>query len=121
MRVYIAGPMTGLPDHNFPAFRKAALDLRACGYDAVSPVEVNENYETDDQPGVWHLCMRRDIAALMSCDAIAMLPGWMESPGATLERYVAAAVYMPCHEIKHFLQPATSRPLATQQEASHHE
>lgn len=107
MRVYIAGPMTGLPEHNFPAFNQAAAALRAKGYDAVSPVEVNQ--ESEGQPGVWHLCMRRDIAALMSCDGVALLPGWIESPGASLERYVASAVSIPCHELAHYLSTATGR------------
>ena len=36
-RIYVAGPMSGLPAFNFPAFHEAAADLRACGFDVVNP------------------------------------------------------------------------------------
>jgi hypothetical protein len=38
-RIYIAGPMTGLVEHNFPAFHAAADRLRKAGWDAVNPAE----------------------------------------------------------------------------------
>ena len=31
-RVYVAGPMTGLPDFNYPAFNAEAQRLRGLGY-----------------------------------------------------------------------------------------
>ena len=33
--LYLCGPMTGLPGNNYPAFHKAAADLRAAGYSVV--------------------------------------------------------------------------------------
>ena len=100
MRVYIAGPMTGMPEHNFPAFRAARLALIAAGFDAVSPLEINN--ETDE-PGQWHACMRRDIAALMGCDAVALLDGWQQSRGALLEQFVAATVGIPAEPLDFYL------------------
>ena len=41
MRLYIAGPMTGLPRFNYPAFHAAADVLRRMGHDAVSPAEMD--------------------------------------------------------------------------------
>lgn len=41
-RLYIAGPMSGLPQFNFPAFYAAAEALRAQGYDVVSPAELDD-------------------------------------------------------------------------------
>jgi len=84
VRVYIAGPMTGYYDNNFPAFSAEAARLRAMGYYVVNPAEV-----VADQGVPWHLCMRADIAALMTCTHIAMLPGWEKSRGATIERNLA--------------------------------
>ena len=82
--LYIAGPMTGLPDLNFPAFHAAARELRAQGFDVVNPAEINP-----DQHLSWQACMRTDIAALVFCDGIQLLPGWQASKGATLEHHIA--------------------------------
>lgn len=38
-RVYLAGPMTGIADYNFPAFNAAAARLRAEGFDVVNPAD----------------------------------------------------------------------------------
>ena len=82
--LYIAGPMTGLPDLNFPAFHAEAYRLRAMGFEVVNPAEINP-----DKHLSWLECMRRDIAALVFCDGINLLPGWRWSKGATLEYFVA--------------------------------
>ena len=78
-RIYVSGRMTGLPDLNFPAFNAEAARLRALGYEVVNPAEMNPS-----EP-CWKACMRKDIAALMQCDWIAMLPDWQLSRGATEE------------------------------------
>ena len=44
MRVYISGPMSGLPELNFPAFHAAAASLRAKGLDVVNPAEINAEH-----------------------------------------------------------------------------
>lgn len=89
IRVYIAGPMTGLPALNFPAFHAAAAKLRADGYEVVNPAEIN----SDPNAG-WNACMRQDIAQLVTCDEIALLPGWERSRGATIEARLAADLGM---------------------------
>lgn len=38
-RVYIAGPMTGLPDFNYPLFHMAAARWRAAGWVVCNPAE----------------------------------------------------------------------------------
>lgn len=58
--------------------------LRALGHEVVNPAELNPDTETP-----WHQCMRRDLAALLTCDAMAMLDGWQKSAGAHLEMHVA--------------------------------
>ena len=55
-RIYIAGPMTGLPALNFPAFHAAASALRALGHQVVNPAEINADTTAD-----WRTCMRADI------------------------------------------------------------
>lgn len=84
MKIYVAGAMSGLPELNFPAFHAEAAKLRAAGHEVVNPAEVNP-----DQSMPWAQCMRRDIAELVTCDAIRLLPGWKASKGATLEHHIA--------------------------------
>lgn len=83
-RIYISGPMTGLPDLNFPAFYAAASLLRERGAEVVNPAEVNP-----DAGMSWEQCMRADIKALCDCTALALLPGWERSKGAHLELHIA--------------------------------
>jgi nucleoside 2-deoxyribosyltransferase len=91
MKLYLAGPMTGYPDHNFPAFRAAAGALREAGHDVVNPAELDAEVGTDHP---WEYYMRRDIALLVECEGIALLPGWSGSRGARLEYGIARALGM---------------------------
>ena len=38
-RIYIAGPMTGHAEHNFPAFHAAAKRLHEAGWEVVNPAD----------------------------------------------------------------------------------
>lgn len=84
MRAYIAGPMTGLPNLNFPAFHREAQKWRDLGHEVVNPAELNPDHTMP-----WAECMRRDIAALVTCDTIVLLPGYKQSKGASLELTIA--------------------------------
>ncbi len=86
-RIYVAGPMTGYKDLNFPAFHAAAGALRAQGHHVENPAEINA-----DPNAQWLDCMRMDIARLVTCDAVYMLPGWEASRGARLEHSIAAGL-----------------------------
>lgn len=67
-RVYLSGPMAGLPEHNFPAFHAHAAQLRAAGYDVVNPAEIDNHGKT------WEGCLRTDLREMCTCDAIATTP-----------------------------------------------
>jgi len=71
--------MSGYPEKNYPAFHAEAKRLRALGYEVSSPAEVAEVSMG------WLDAMRLDIVALVGCDAIATLPGWQDSKGASIE------------------------------------
>jgi hypothetical protein len=100
MRLYIAGPMTGLPQYNFPAFATAALELRALGHDVVSPHEVplpcgcrGLPPQCDAEDHGWSEFLRADLIALLQhAEAVALLPGWERSRGAKLEARVGRAL-----------------------------
>jgi hypothetical protein len=87
-RLYLSGPMSNLPDMNFPAFHSMAARLRAAGHQVVNPAEINPG------GGTWDECMRRDIVELMRCDTVATLPGWLSSEGAFLEVTIAQRLGM---------------------------
>ena len=86
-RIYIAGPMTGLPELNFPAFHAAAAALRAQGHHVENQAEINA-----DPKAQWLDCMRMDIARLVTCDAVYLLPGWEKSRGAKVEHGLAVGL-----------------------------
>ena len=97
LTLYLSGPMRGLPQHNFPAFRTAAVKLRALGYKVCSPVELDEmdGYDPEVVPSRTQVqaFLRRDIRVLLDvCDAICLLPGHGGSFGACLERDIARSV-----------------------------
>jgi len=88
-RVYIAGPMTGIIEYNFPAFHAAAAAWRKEGWEVVSPAEMDEEIDGFDAKADKALShshyMRRDLPEVAGCDAIALLPGWEGSKGANNE------------------------------------
>jgi Domain of unknown function (DUF4406) len=96
MKLYIAGPMTNYPEGNKPAFAAEAARLRGLGFEIVNPAELCNGFDGD-----WLACMRIDLAALVTCDGIALLPGWAASRGATIECHLARELglrVMPaCH------------------------
>lgn len=83
--IYISGPMTGMPDLNFPAFNAEAARLRNLGLRVVNPAEVQLPAGSP-----WAAFMRADlIDMLRHCDTVVTLPGWDRSRGARIEVYVA--------------------------------
>lgn len=83
-RIYLAGPMTGLPDFNYPAFNRAAKSLREAGWEVLNPAE-----NPDPAEPVWREYMRMAVAQLVTCDTVALLPGWERSKGARIEWQLA--------------------------------
>lgn len=82
--VYISGPMSGYPNLNFPAFYKAADLLDHSGWDVVNPADINPDPNAD-----WFDCIIVDMKLVKNCDAIYMLKGWEQSPGAQIEYWTA--------------------------------
>lgn len=83
-RVYVAGPMTGLPEWNFPAFNAEAARLRALGYHVENPAE-----NPDPPCRTWEAYMRLALRQMLTCGTVALLPGWQNSRGAKREVAVA--------------------------------
>lgn len=94
MKIYISGPMTGMPDNNKPAFFAAEETLRALGYEPVNPAR-NGLPET----ATWEEHMRADIKMLMDCEALCFLPGSGASKGASIEMELAGRLGMKCEAL----------------------
>lgn len=91
--VYVAGPMTGYDDFNYPAFELAGSELKQRGFTVLNPT-ASEAENDSGKPQEWHWYMRRAIRMVTEADAICLLPGWEESRGATLEVEVAKALQL---------------------------
>lgn len=81
--IYLSGPMTGLPEFNYPAFHRAAAALRAMGYTVYSPAEYHK-----DLGGAFPLRQAMADFCRFICeqaDTVVVLPGWRSSKGARIE------------------------------------
>lgn len=100
--LYVAGPMTGLVDFNYPAFNTAAQQLRNAGYAVLNPVDSKaENTTGESQTWEWYL--RRALRMVTRADGIALLPGWEGSRGARLEVEVARELGMWTRDLPEWL------------------
>lgn len=95
--VYLAGPMTGYPEFNFPAFKAAASDIDEMGVGQVWHTANGTPPDPEDAPP-WSVYLRVALRKLLHCNAVVVLPGWRESRGARLEVYVALELGMPVVE-----------------------
>ena len=99
MRLYVSGPVTGMPELNRPAFERAASQLHRA---LECAVEIP--HDTVPSDADWQTAMRLSVSAMVRCDGVAMLPGWQSSAGARLEQAVAVAVGMECHTVAGWLR-----------------
>ena len=103
--IYIAGPMSGLPDYNYPAFLDAEGKLTVAGYHVLNPARVEEDNPTPGTPQEWGWYMRRCLKMVADADGIALLDGWRNSRGATLERLVGISLGMDVHTLAAWIEP----------------
>lgn len=103
--IYIAGPMSGYENFNFPAFFAAEEKLKAEGYIVYNPankeveqsdaVQNNKDGDRDKlmEDGFdFREVFKWDTEKVIECDAIYMLKGWEKSPGARAEHMVACTM-----------------------------
>ncbi|MFZ4835924.1 DUF4406 domain-containing protein [Rouxiella sp. Mn2063] len=82
MKIYIAGPMSGLPDFNRPEFNVARTLLKLDGHSVLSPAILPDGFE---QREYMDIC----IAMVRCVDCVYMLKGWEKSAGARAEHALA--------------------------------
>ncbi|MBC4282915.1 DUF4406 domain-containing protein [Klebsiella pneumoniae] len=82
MKIYIAGPMSGLPGFNRQAFQRAAAHIVRRGNVVLNPAILPDGLE---QAEYMDIC----LAMLRCSDGIFMLDGWQQSAGARAEYALA--------------------------------
>jgi hypothetical protein len=106
-RAYLAGPMRGIPEFNFPAFLKAAEDLKAEGIEVFNPAQhdINNGFDYKGLTGNEDLSeLGFDLRKALGADVdfiahesagVIVLPGWENSSGARAEVALAKALSLP--------------------------
>jgi hypothetical protein len=110
--LYLAGPMSGIPQYNYPEFHRIAKELRDAGYTVISPAESDGPElqkealaSTDGLVGgampvdarnvkvggeSWGQIMARDVQLIFEkCDGVVVMKNWGKSRGARLEVFIA--------------------------------
>lgn len=98
-KLYISGPMTGLPDNGYPSFNESARVLRANGHKVYNPAEIPDVPASVPKNRTWIWYMKKALIMMLKADVIVLLPGWNKSKGAKVERWLAKIL---CYEILYF-------------------
>lgn len=91
--VYIAGPMTGLPDYNRKAFSDAEDAIRCHCKDILNPARHPDGWEHSRY-------MRHAVRDLLLSTVVVFLPGWQQSKGAKFERHMAEIMGLRILEVE---------------------
>jgi hypothetical protein len=102
MRIYLAGPMRGYPEDNFPAFMQAAGALRELGHFVMCPAEHDIG---DSSPDGLRMNLAMDTTWIcLVAQGVVLMPGWRDSLGAQAEAALARRLEIPCWELAGFLR-----------------
>lgn len=120
MRLYVIGPVTGMPGKNRAAFEDARDKLAAMGHRADTPHVLVPDGAT------WEQAMRISLNRLTQprrggaplYDGVARLPGWRESKGAALEDEVARACGIRTMDLADWLDPSAPAAAGAAQDAA---
>ena len=105
-RLYVAGPMTGLPGYNYPAFDGAAALLAERGYPVENPTENEQLFKDRVGPPHYTEYLRAGLAQLLRCDGVATLEGWWNSGGARWEVQTAGMLGLEVRPVAEWLAMA---------------
>ena len=98
MKIYVSGPISGIENRNIDAFNAMGEKLRSLGHEVINPFELDTPGFNPE--GCWFKYLKRDLAQLLYCDAVCLLPGWEESKGARLEVVVARNLELPLYRMQ---------------------
>lgn len=108
MRIYIAGPISGIENNNEHAFAVAEQRLFEAGHRPINPLSLASDSlkeaslrlglkvrETPEYREILDKC----LAAIRSSDGVVLLTGWQGSKGAYLEKTYADTIGVPTYGI----------------------
>lgn len=96
-KIYIAGPVTGIPERNSHVFCSVSDALTSAGYKVVNPLRLVP--PDMDRNSV----MKRLIPELCACDGVCHLDGWETSAGACVEVAVARACGLEIGNLEYWI------------------
>lgn len=91
--IYLAGPMTGLPDFNYPEFNRVSNILRRNRHVVYSPAEFDDPKSFAEPAFVRRAFSNFCRHITLQADALVVLPGWRASFGAVAEVALANALH----------------------------
>jgi hypothetical protein len=100
-KLYVAGPMTGYEEANYPAFNLAAERLEGAGYEVCNPATAVVGTEAHYVDFI-----REDLRMMLDCHGVAVIDNWWESSGARNEVSVAGILLMPVRTVAEWLERA---------------
>lgn len=87
MKIYLSGPMTGIPFWNKPHFDYWEVMFLNAGHEVFNPA--SDAPKGDEEVKPWEFYIKRDIDELVKCDALFFLTDWKLSYGAVVEMVMA--------------------------------
>jgi nucleoside 2-deoxyribosyltransferase len=90
MIIYIAGPMTNMPDKGFPAFFEKEKELKKLGFTVINPARNPAGLRYDHYIDI-------SLAMVRSADALVVLDGYEVSKGALCEIAYAHSLKKPVY------------------------
>lgn len=110
LKIYLAGPMSGIEHYNLPAFFSAARKLRKAGHTVFNPAENDiatgfnalgmEGHEAADHGFSLRDALKADLSWICeNADALVLLDGWGDSKGVRAEMALADALGLPQYKM----------------------
>jgi hypothetical protein len=108
MTVYISGAVTGVPDNNREVFSSAYKLINGYrgspafrgGLKIINPLHLagrlDKQYAALGKRPQWADYMRACIKKLCESECVYFLEDWTRSEGASIERYIAKRLGIPC-------------------------
>lgn len=123
-KLYLCGPISiggTLPEEqvieNLNRFNEYEIMLAKVGYRVESPVRIKEapwlaalelssKCEVVTKRDEWCWYLRRTLIQMLTCDGVALLPGWQASPGCRLEVHLADSIDLYAQSVQEWLKAA---------------